>query len=31
LRLSARGTTADEKDFTFLSNPLHLRIQVVII
>lgn len=25
LRLSARGTTADEKDFTFLSSPLHLK------
>ena len=25
LRLSARGTTADEKDFTFLSNPLQLK------
>lgn len=25
LRLSARGTTADEKVFTFLSNPLHLK------
>ena len=25
LRLSARGTTADEKVFTFFSNPLHLK------